>query len=1200
MSTLKTPTFSLKREGYKFILSFGNIDKKVSDSKKGRNGRICIEREVYEVQDKTKKGKWNIKKSDHKEERIGAGRSSWTYSLNKNAYYPYVSDGDNNKQSDLKQRISKIVFKVWLEWEEHYETITPGGQHAGYGYRKRKSKKTTKTYRFEAAVKPTVAISYAEDGTSLQYAIDINDDYGIDDNTKKVATRCWAWLTRDVKGDGKKAVKITGHTGRWYDRDTTKRVQSKLIRNTISSTTPVKYTIHAYSAGPGGKSQTVSKSHIFARPNAPKAPTFTRLKLTKNKKDGLDCNHGFYNIMWSLNTEGGWKPVDKVTIQYSDQEQHKGASDNYGEDISSWSTAKDNINSSIRKIMTDDIGAVDNDKVRYFRLLVTHDGNQVPSYVSEVVDYGKPSGISPSVTWATIYDKNNNPKEIPTFKWSKPASKLYNTTAPKSQRLRIVIFEKTTSKIIKTIYYGDTAFMDCEWAYTNYSQKTRVNFGFQVRVGKDNLSPGAKSDTEWISVDAIPDKITNVVGTKLANNTTCEVTWDNPVKTDTVANGIQIAWSEIPNVWETNSDPSTTSFENGAMTKAYVTGLSAGNLYYFWVRRYETHGDQTVYGLWSEPSEGVLMADDPDIPVLTLSRTWVKEGGALAAQWMYVASTNTPQIGAHIEYSRDNTNWANAKTIASVTGEEDHCDVDLKSFAAHEIYSQATITISNGSSTEKKSSDIILFLNRDWIRKDGILDLRWVFIADGLDDTQTGASISISKNQSSWTTIGSYNMTNKEKEVSLENIEPGIYYMRVTTTHGSSGSIFTKESHPVKFQIVDQHYLRVVVSNSIGSTASEPVEFLMATNPTCALTTESLVDSSYETILSDSGSTETVHVKTLKDSTFNVYVAGEGDLYLYLYVLNTFDHEHPDKTDTLYENDCIWSSPVQEGEYSIQDVRFADNCRYRLQLECTDPDTLLKAEPQYIDFEVHWDHQAVAPSDSKVIMGYALNQNGDFVLDDEGNKVEDPGAAYLIPVKPEGASDDDVCDIYRTTSDGRYLCRENVKWGQVVRDALPSFGDIFEHSYCFCTKTKDGDEAWEDISYDLDGTGIIINYGNDYVALPWNVSIDDKRSKQGETRCHLGGTKAYYAQPYVDRSQSISAEIVKMENEDLVEQLYDLSRFTDVCYVRTSNNIGYPAVVDVSINRAYNNQILSVSLDIKETEVDGEYLGTIVTDTENV
>ena len=1074
---LKKPTVSITRSGYKFSLSFSNID---NDAE-----HIWIEKEVWEKQDSSKT---SAKQREYKKIRIGAkGNSSWSFTLDKNKYYPFVADGTDSKpkESDLKQRISKIICRVWVtgkitnekKVKKDGKTTTKKTSTNG------SSEKVTKTYKFDKAKDPKVDISYDEDGTSFVYAVDINDDYRIDDSYKKVATRAWVWLTKDTKGDGKKAVKVSGHTGKWYNNDVSKQVRKK-IATTISPTTPVKYTVHAYAAGPGGKYSVKTKSHVFARPLNPKEPKIKRANLLKNSS--VDNSFGFYNVEWSINTDNGWRPVDNVTIQYRDQKQYKGASDIYGENMGSWSTAKGNIKSAIKKIQTDELGAVADDSVRYFRILVEHDGNKVPSYVTGVVDYGKPSNVgSPTVTTSTV-----NGRQALVFSWSTPSTQLYGDketklyngkTLGEGGRARILIFKNTTASkgLIKTIKYGSTEWKNNKWTYVLPKDEIgkTMNFCFQVRVGLDNLNPGGKSDNLWVYSTSVPEKCTNVVGTKQTNNTVVEVTWDNPETTDTISNGVEVAWSTMPNAWESNSQPSTVQFENGAMTKAYITGLTSGEVYYFWVRRYETSNGNTNYSLWSDPSEGVLMSDEPDIPILTTSRTWIKEGGNLSAQWIYSASGNLPQTSAKIEISTDKRKWI---AIASVDGEEDKCTLDLSE----------TIT---GTSSAQFTDD--------------------------------------------------------------EYVE------------GSDSNISKKYKYPA-----GDYYARVVVSNSMGNACSDPTELTIATNPTCTLSSTSIADYSYGSVVDDANY-ETTTVKALREMPLTVNVTGEGDLDLYIYSIDDFEWEHPDRTETIFSGDCVWTSSVEEGTYVIESANLADNCWYRLQLECTDPDTLLKSEPQYIDFKVMWSHQAVEPTGSSVLIN--------------------DGVASLTPSKPSGASNSDVCDIYRTTADGRYLCRKDVAWGQVVTDILPTFGDINNTSYCFCTRTQDGDEAFTEIDYELEGSGIIVTYGNKSIALPWNVAIDDNRTKQGEIRSHLGGTKLYFSQPYIDRKQSLTTEVVKVDNEDLINELYELSRYTGLCYIRASNNIGYPATIDVSINREYNNQIVSVSLSATEADANGEYLGSI-------
>ena len=125
--------------------------------------------------------------------------------MDKDHYYPFVKDGTDSKplQSDYSQRIKKVVFKVWTTGVVSKKNI--------------QSSAVTKTYSFDKSVNPNVGIAYDENGTSFTFTIDINDDYSINDSSKKVATRCWGWLTSQTKGG--KEVKVSGYTGKWYNKD---------------------------------------------------------------------------------------------------------------------------------------------------------------------------------------------------------------------------------------------------------------------------------------------------------------------------------------------------------------------------------------------------------------------------------------------------------------------------------------------------------------------------------------------------------------------------------------------------------------------------------------------------------------------------------------------------------------------------------------------------------------------------------------------------------------------------------------------------------------------------------------------------------------------------------------------------------------------------------------------------------------------
>lgn len=1033
ITSLVAPTVSLSRDGYTFTLSIGGIDTNAS--------KIHVIRRVFEVGDKKSSGAWDSSQADVGTDTLAATATSWTYTLPKSDYYPYYTggisalEGTAAYESDLSKRIPRVSFGVYVSTTVKVTTKVNGKKTT-----KKKTIKSDKTwciYKFKAAVKPDVSIAYDENGTSFTYGIDLNDDYSIDSDEKAICTRAYGWLTRKEKGGS--TVRVSGHNGKWYNSDATKNIRSQ-ITSEIGSVTPIKYVIHAYGAGPGGKSDTVTASHIMARPlyqNKPKVSKIT---------DYGDYNNGFYYIKWDINTGDGWYPVDTVTLQYRDQDDEKSDSDAYGTDMGTWSTAVENIHHSINAIYTPDLGAVPEDNIRYFRLLVEHDGVQVPSQISNNAEFGMPSNVSDvNVEVETL---NNN--QVPVFTWTNSNTKLDSA--------KLLIYASYDSNNpIKTIKYGSTAWNDQKYIYSSFSRYGEaIKYGFRIRIGENSTLGSKQTSILWTSDVIIPDKCTNVAGAKFANNTTVEVTWDNPTKKDTIYNGVEVAWSTNVYAWESNEKPSSTTFENGTMEKAYVVGLTEGEIYYFWVRLYEENDSTTNYGLWSDPSAGVLLADKPDKPVLTTSRSWVKVAGKLVAQWEYAASGSLPQTGAQVFISATGSDYS-WQAFEAVSGEDNTCTLDLS-----KVY----------------------------------------------------------------------------------NCAAGDYA------------------------------LKVIVNNSLGCAESDVIDLKVAANPTCSISSSSIVDQTFTVYSDNFSSTSTYTTKCLNSMPLKVTAIGDGDLKVYVYCIDNRKWEHPHKTENLCSNDCVWSGTVYSGiEHSIDAIRLADNCRYRLQVECVDSDTGLSASPAYIDFEVHWAHQAVAPVNSTVA-------------------ITEDDVAVLTVIKPSGASDTDVCDIYRVTSDRRYLCYRGASWGSVIYDWHPTFGDTSNAAYCFCTRTTDYDEAWSDVFYSLSGSGIILDYGGSRVELPWNVSISDDRKKQGEVRTHLGGTKLYYETPNIERTQSITLDLLKNDNQDLIEKLYELSRYAGPCYLRSSDGIGYPAVVDVSINREYNNQIVSCSISATEADDVEEFLGS--------
>ena len=88
------------------------------------------------------------------------------------------------------------------------------------------------------------------------------------------------------------------------------------------------------------------------------------------------------------------------------------------------------------------------------------------------------------------------------------------------------------------------------------------------------------------------------------------------------------------------------------------------------------------------------------------------------------------------------------------------------------------------------------------------------------------------------------------------------------------------------------------------------------------------------------------------------------------------------------------------------------------------------------DFEVHWTHQALAPTAS--------------VSMDNANMV-----AQLTPTAPTEAANTDVCDIYRLSADRPELIYPDAVFGTTYVDPYPTLGEM--GGYRFVLRTANGD-----------------------------------------------------------------------------------------------------------------------------------------------
>lgn len=230
-----------------------------------------------------------------------------------------------------------------------------------------------------------------------------------------------------------------------------------------------------------------------------------------------------------------------------------------------------------------------------------------------------------------------------------------------------------------------------------------------------------------------------------------------------------------------------------------------------------------------------------------------------------------------------------------------------------------------------------------------------------------------------------------------------------------------------------------------------------------------------------------------------------------------------------------------------------------------------------LDFAVHWSHQAVKPSATITI--------------DKDNLV-----AFITPKRPSsGYASGDTCDIYRLSADKPELIIENAALNTKYVDLYPTLGDQGGHRIVY--KTANGDYitatnefAWTDYRASdgdiLDKFATIIDFDDNRIILPYDLSLSSRWSKDFEQTKYLGGSIAGDWNPAVERSTTVRTRIAVREDSELIETARRLAIYSGVCHVRTPDGSSFAANVEVSEDREEKKINMLASFTLEITRVD--------------
>ena len=367
--------------------------------------------------------------------------------------------------------------------------------------------------------------------------------------------------------------------------------------------------------------------------------------------------------------------------------------------------------------------------------------------------------------------------------------------------------------------------------------------------------------------------------------------------------------------------------------------------------------------------------------------------------------------------------------------------------------------------------------------------------------------------------------------------------------------------------------VRVVSASGHVSEWSDPVSVTVAEPLTCTIS-----DTTLETVTVTDADRQSRSVLSLTELPMDVTITGAGTSGITTLIIERAEDYIVDRPDESQFNGYEGETAVivvQTGESEITISQeellqqLDDGALYRLV--ATVQDDLGQSASASMDFEVHWDHQAVVPAGTSAVSGTI---------------------ATITPVAPSGYRNGDTCDIYRLSVDKPELIVKDGAFGTVYVDPYPAVGGGHRIVY----KTENGDYitagntfAWIDLDTDYQSDVSLIEFPGGAVELRYNMSLAASWKKAFTETKYLGGSTQGDWNAGFSRTGTIEA-VVEATDEEMLQIMRRLAAYTGVCHVRTVDGSSYAADVQVSEDRTYQEAGAIANFSLSITRVDSETL----------
>lgn len=287
--------------------------------------------------------------------------------------------------------------------------------------------------------------------------------------------------------------------------------------------------------------------------------------------------------------------------------------------------------------------------------------------------------------------------------------------------------------------------------------------------------------------------------------------------------------------------------------------------------------------------------------------------------------------------------------------------------------------------------------------------------------------------------------------------------------------------------------------------------------------------------------------------------------------------------EAVYAQDAEEGDPPTGYECTVtlpEGLDLWDGARYDVAATATDRSTGLASDVATCEFGVDWERKATDPT--ATVAPYDTT--------DPDSGVRTRGCVVTIGT-PTASEEGDLCDLYRLTRDGARLVARDLPCGTVVDDPFAPFGTGAQLAYRVALRTPDGSVAWDDFGYALGGLDLRVDFGGEYVELPYNLGLSGGYAKDFEGRRKLDGSIDGYWGEGVERKAGLSTDLVKVGDEDAKRSVVALARHVGPCLVRTPDGSCYCADVQVTdLSQAYDSGLVAVALDASEVDLTAEYM----------